>query len=278
MKKFPYTPTMNIAHRGARSLAPENTILAAEKGFQSGADMWELDVAMSADGELVVIHDDTLNRTSNVETIFPLRIPWNVHEFTFVELRTLDFGSWFIEKDPYKQIAQGNVSEEAQQEILGVQIPTLREALEYTKEHQWMVNVELKDLSGTPGDEVVVEKAVKLIEEVDMVDQVIISSFNHSYIVRAKNANDQIVTAALIEDPVEDPIALMQRTNAKALNPDYHLLKDLTVVQTIRKAGYDVYVWTVNDPDLMRQLIEAGVSGIITDFPQVLSEILEEYQ
>jgi len=78
---------LNIAHRGASSLAPENTLSAARKGLEAGADMWELDVQLTADGELIVIHDSTLKRTSNVEDVFPHRRPWQVHEFTLDEIR-----------------------------------------------------------------------------------------------------------------------------------------------------------------------------------------------
>jgi len=91
----------NIAHRGARSLAPENTISAARKALEVGADGWELDVQMSRDKKMVVIHDESLVRTSNVKEIFPHREPWLVRDFTLKELQELDFGSWFNETDPF---------------------------------------------------------------------------------------------------------------------------------------------------------------------------------
>ena len=81
---------LNIAHRGARSLTPENTILAAQKGLDLGADLWELDVAMSSDGEMIILHDETLLRTSNAREVFPGRAPWNVHEFSLDELYRLE--------------------------------------------------------------------------------------------------------------------------------------------------------------------------------------------
>ncbi len=95
---IPKTRVINIAHRGARSLAPENTLAAARKALDAGADMWELDVCLSRDGELVVIHDSTLKRTSNVQEVFPLRRPYHVHDFTLEELHRLDFGSWYVRK------------------------------------------------------------------------------------------------------------------------------------------------------------------------------------
>lgn len=266
---------LNIAHRGARSLAPENTLAAARKGLEIGADLWELDVAVTADSELVVLHDDTLKRTSNVEQVFPERRPWLVHTFTLAELRRLDFGSWFNKTDPFKQIAAGAVTKEMQKNYVGEPIPTLREALVFTRDNQWQVNVEIKDATGTPGDRDVAEKVVALIKEVRMIERVLISSFNHSYLKRVKASNPALPTAALVETPADDPVRLVCELGAIGYNPgiEHFRPKD---IPAIRKAGVEVFVWTVNDPETMRELINNGVSGIFTDFPQMLKSILEE--
>lgn len=274
VKERAYPKPLNIAHRGARSLAPENTMSAARAAFETGADMWELDVAVTADGELVVLHDDTLERTSNAKEVFPDRRPWGVHTFTLNELRKLDFGSWYNQQDPFKQIAQGSVSKEMQQSYVGEPIPTLHEALTFTRDNKWRVNVEIKDAAGLPGDKDVVEKVVALINELGMTDRVIISSFNHSYLSRVKAASAKIQTAALVEHGDPDPVKLVQGLSAQGYNPNY---KDLRAedVPTMRQAGVDVYVWTVNDVSVMRSLIENYATGIITDFPQVLKEELK---
>lgn len=264
---------LNIAHRGARSLAPENTLLAAEKGLALGADLWELDVAVTQDGELVVLHDDTLERTSNAAEVFPKRKPWSVWTFTLDELCQLDFGGWFIEKDPFKQIQAGAVSADEQASFKGAPIPTLREALEFTREHNWRVNIEIKDASNTPGDAFVVEKVVELVKELDMVDRVIISSFNHDYLKRVKAVEPDLVTAALVDRAVADPVALLEQTGAQAYNPGLKYVDEATV-RAVREAGFDVLVWTVNEEEDMRRLIEWGVSGIFTDFPQRLNAVL----
>ena len=264
---------LNIAHRGARSLAPENTLLAAEKGLALGADLWELDVAVTQDGELVVLHDDTLERTSNAAQVFPNRKPWAVWTFTLAELRQIDFGSWFIEKDPFGQIKAGAVSLEEQASFKGAPIPTLREALAYTRDHNWRINIEIKDASNTPGDAFVVEQVVELVKELDMLDRVIISSFNHDYLKRIHAAEPDLVTAALVDRAVADPVALLEETGAQAYNPGLKYV-DETTVRAVRAAGYDVLVWTVNEEEDMRRLIEWGVSGIFTDFPQRLSKVL----
>ena len=275
--KFPFEKPLVIAHRGARSLAPENTILAARKGLQSGADLWELDVAMSKDGEIVVIHDDTLIRTSNAKEYFPDREPWGVHSFTLAELKSLDFGSWFIKEDPFHQIAKGKVTLQEVNSMKGIQIPTLQEALSFTKENNWRVNIEIKDLSGLPGDAIIVEKVVGLIKEYEMTDDVLLSSFNHSYIKRVKLVEKEIETAALVPTPIEGAIALLNNLGAQAYNPGiYHMAdSDFKEINIIRNAGFDVYIWTVNDADIMKKLIEAGVSGIFTDFPQMMVEVLK---
>ena len=265
---------LNIAHRGARSIAPENTLLAAQKAFEIGADLWELDVTQTSDGEIVVLHDDTLERTSNVRQVYPDRAPWSVETFSLAELRRLDFGSWYIQADPFEQIKSGNISKTDLDSFTGLPIPTLLDALAFTKDHNWSVNVEIKDLTGKPGDAVIVEQVVDLVSSLGMEDQVIISSFNHSYLRRAKLAAPRVRTAALVEEPVQDPVALLNDLGAMAYNPNAETLKPEHIREVVRQ-GFRVFIWTVNNEDLMRRLVMAGASGLFTDFPQLLKPILQ---
>jgi glycerophosphoryl diester phosphodiesterase len=267
---------LNIAHRGARSLAPENTIAAARKALEIGADMWEMDVAMSADGELVVIHDDTLNRTSNAPVLFSNRKPLKIQNFTLKELRLLDFGSWFNNTDPFKQIQAGKISVEEMHSYVGLQIPTLEEALVFTRDNHWRINVEIKDLKGTKGDAVVVQKVVKMVEELGMTNQVLISSFQHTYLKQVKEINPQIVTGALIEWLDIEPLKTLNKAQANAYNPGTRLINAKTI-RLIRERGYEINVWTVNKESSMRKLIKAGATGIITDFPQVFKSVIEMF-
>lgn len=267
---------LNIAHRGARSLAPENTLAAARKGLECGADLWECDVNLTADGIPVILHDDTLKRTSNAMMVFPARKPWKVNSFTLAELRQLDFGSWFLAADPFKQIREGNVSSVELSKFAGESIPTLEEALEFTRKNNWQINVEIKDLRGTPGDATVVEKVLASIRDMKMEDQVWISSFNHLYISEVKKLLPAIRTGALVEWLDLNPLARLKQTGAQSYNPGIRLASARTI-RSIREAGLDVFVWTVNKESSMRKLIKAGVSGIITDFPQVLKTVLESY-
>lgn len=266
-----------VAHRGARSVAPENTLLAAQRAFELQADQWELDVQETKDGELIVLHDPGLARTSDAVKRFPLRFFWQVKNFTLAEVKELDAGSWFIKKDPFNEIENGTVTAEDQITIKEENFPNLREALELTKEYDWSVNIEIKDVSGTPGDADIVQKTVALIEEMGMVNQVLISSFKHDYLVQVKAINPAIKTAALVGE-MDNPIKLLQDIGADAINPDYSKISDLGIIQTIREAGFDVYVWTINDEETMIQFINAGVSGIITDYPQRMTEVLEKFQ
>jgi glycerophosphoryl diester phosphodiesterase len=264
---------MMIAHRGARSLAPENTISAAEKALESRADGWELDVAMSKDGVLVVLHDDTLERTSNVAEIFPERGPWSVYDFSLDELQQLDFGSWFVESDPFEQIAQGNLTANDIEAYQSVKIPTLREALEFTQSNQWWVNVEIKDASGTTADAIIVQEVVKLVDMLGMEEQVLISSFKWDYLKQAKALNPNLATGVLVDKLVVDPLALMAELEAQAFHPGIKVTY-AEQVKLLRENGYAVNVWTVNDVSDMEKLIEMGVTGIITDFPQSLYLVL----
>jgi glycerophosphoryl diester phosphodiesterase len=265
-----------IAHRGARSLAPENTLAAANKALQVGADMWELDVAVTSDGELVVIHDDTLDRTCNVAQIFPGRVPWRVWEFTLTEIQTLDCGSWFNDTDPFGQIKAGNVSEKDLESYVGERIPTLRQALEFTRDNNWRVNVELKDQPTEALGKTVVEKTVALIQELGMDggDQVVLSSFNHDYLRSIRTLDPSLTIQALTSKKIGNVAEYLAELGTNACNPQVTIWSP----QDLGKMSQDgilFTVWTVNDVDVMEQLIEANVQGIITDFPQTLVAILQ---
>ncbi len=255
-----------MAHRGFRGIAPENTLSAARLGWESGADYWELDVAASSDGELVVLHDDNLIRTTNAKLRFPERKPWTVYDFTLQELKSLDAGSWYGASDPFGQVAAGRVSPAELQLFAGLRIPTLKEALTLTKDLDWKVNVEIKDATGRSCDAWIVEKTAALISELKTEDKVLVSSFNHAYLARMKKAQPRIPVAALIDKPIPDPVSLLRSLNAVALNPNYRYLDEKTV-QELRQAGFNVYVWTPNEVKDMEKLIAWGVTGLITDFP-----------
>ena len=268
---------LNIAHRGASSLAPENTLSAARKALEVGADMWELDVQMTADGELVIIHDSTLNRTSNVEEVFPYRRSWQVHEFTLDEIRQLDFGTWFIEQDPFDQIAAGIVAEGEVERYIREPAPTLEQALCFTLKHNWLVNIEIKDLSKKPGDNQIVDKVINLVEDLNMVDIVLVSSFNHNYLAQIAAAYPQVSTGVLDTKPHPRPASLLRKLKARSYHPRRRFIR-LKDIARLKRLGFAVNVRTINDRKTMERLVKAGVSGIFTDLPQVLTSVLTNNQ
>jgi glycerophosphoryl diester phosphodiesterase len=230
---------------------------------------------MTRHKNLIVIHDDTLDRTSNAEALFPDRKPWLVKDFTLEEIQKLDFGSWFNEADPFGQIAAGNVSTEDQKSYVGERAPTLREALEFTKKNQWTVNVEIKVIPSLVKEIEMMEKIVDLIEELKMEEEVIVSSFHHRYIKWAKKLNGTIATGVLVNEPLADSVKYLDMIGADAYHPKASAI-NLEEIGFLRDQGFGVNVWTVNDEKLMMKLIDAGVSGIITDFPEKLQTILQE--
>jgi glycerophosphoryl diester phosphodiesterase len=258
-----------IAHRGASSLAPENTLAAAQKAFEIGADMWELDVSVTADGELVILHDDSLVRTTNARTVFPNRASWPVTNFTLAEIRQLDAGSWFVEADPFGTIAAGAVTPAEQSAMRGQAILTLKEALLFTRDYNWQVNVEIKALIAPLTGFPVVEAVVRLVESLDMVDRVLLSSFVHPYMLQAKALNPAIAVAALLDAGESWPDGL----NVDAFHPHCTSV-EATHTPSLRHAGVGVNPYTVNDPAEMKRLIGAGVTGMFSDFPQVLRQVI----
>jgi glycerophosphoryl diester phosphodiesterase len=265
---------LNIGHRGASRLAPENTLAGARKALQLGADMWELDVAVTADGVLVLAHDDSLLRTSNAAQVFPDREPWLLKDFTLAELRRLDFGSWFnatTPPDPDPTAPQG-VGDYA-----GEPIPTLREALLFTRDRHWRVDVELKDLKGAPGEAHVVEDTVALIRELGIADHVLLTSFQHRFLQRARQLVPHLAMGVLAFTPDPDPVGLVQRLQVQAYLPPAAATPPKSVMD-LRAEGIEVYPWTVNDPAVMRDYIAAGATGILTDVPHLLASVIEQFR
>ncbi|MCB0078235.1 MAG: hypothetical protein KDD73_12545 [Anaerolineales bacterium] len=259
---------VNIAHRGARSLAPENTLLAGELGLAHGADIWEVDVAMSMDGIPYLLHDDTLARTTDVALRYPDRAPWQSGEFSWAELQQLDAGSWFLQQDPFKQIKVGKVDRALQRRIAGEALPTLRDALSFTRDANWWINVELKDLRGTIGDSTIVATAWRLVQQMGMEERVIFSSFNHDYLRALRSYSSRLSLGALVSIASNDPVALLAELDAQAYHPPLYDLPTVEQVDALHQADKQVFVWTVNDVGSARLVLKRGVDGLFTDFPQ----------
>lgn len=237
------------AHRGARSIAPENTFIALKKSL-GRCDFIEIDVQLSREGIAVVMHDDTLERTTDVTEIdtFKSRKPYRVCDFTLDELRTLDYGSWFYKDKKHKE-----------------PLLTLRDALEFIKENNIFLNIEIKDMCGIVSDDVAVKAVVKEIKESDANELVLISSFRHEYLKIVKEKLQNVPTAALVEG--KHPPKLLEYLRELKVN-SYNLnneLVDKQTVEMLREAGFFVGVYTVNDVKRAKELFSMGVNCIFSD-------------
>jgi len=279
--------TLNIAHRGASSIAPENTLIAARKAYQSGADLWELDVQLTRDNRLVVIHDETLVRTTNVEGVYPNRNSYKVADFTLGEIKTLDAGSWFEVDDPSGEIARGNITGSDIESYRGIKVPTLREALELTGTLNWRVNLELK-LGEGPGitleerSKALTEGVVSLVEELGMEEEVVVSSFDHSLVKTVQELNHKIPRGILVKELQPSPVRTLQENGAKFYGVPCSVIDQVKGRETLRKiheadGKYGVLVWTVNNSESLKRLAtDPLVNGLFTDYPQRFTKLLHE--
>lgn len=268
---FDHLPQQGLicAHRGARSIAPENTILAMNRARQSGAPCWETDIRMSKDGEPVIFHDVSLERTTDVATNEAFRDckDYRINQFTVRELRELDAGSWFLVDDPFASVAGGDVGGEENAKIKGQQIPLLREILDFTKKHSFPVNLEMKSLETAPGDVGIVDKVMKMLMETGTMDLVLLSSFRHEYLIRARELSQEVSLAVLAEGQhPDDLLQYLKSFLAEAYHPDVRIC-DRELIAEVLDAGFRVNCWTVNDIERAQELLRMG-AGVITDWPQ----------
>lgn len=296
----PPAPVLNIAHRGARAFAPENTLEAVGKAAAFGCPVAEIDVHLSKDGELIVLHDDDLVRCSNVKQVFPDRKSYFVSDFTAAEIRKLDAGSWFVaeldkpaeKRQPFLQGLSAremkvHISAADRARYAGGKVfhPTLREILELTHSKKLLLNIELKTLPRLyPG---IADKVVDVVRSLKMEREVIVSSFDHEQLALVRKRSKELATAALFTDRPHNPGRYIREVlDADAYNPgcygDYDTIGfssasgklELTAIRSALKAGLGVNVWTENDPARMKALIDAGVTGIFTDYPNRLRDVL----
>jgi len=263
---------LNIAHRGARSVAPENTLAAAQKAYDLGAHMWETDIRVSRDKELILLHDYSLTATTNAESRFPDRYPWTLNSFSLDEIRNLDAGSWFGKTDPHQQIRAGNISQSDLDSYCGIKVPTLTEALQLTRKLNWKINLELKTLPDEMKHFPLLDPVLQELEHMEFpVDQFVISSFDHDFLRKIRKRRPEYKIQALIGHPETDPLDW-----GKFEFPAYNVNRKLTTPEEVNKVtqkGIKINLYTVNDKNDMIEFIQAGASGIITDYPQIMTEM-----
>lgn len=239
--------TKVFAHRGASGYAPENTLEAFALAGEQGAQGIELDVQLTKDGEVVVIHDETIDRVSTGKGA--------VRDYTLEELRRFSFHN---HKKEYE----------------GVQIPTLREVLEQVKPGGMEVNIELKTgIYWYPGLE---EKTVELVKAAGMENRVIYSSFNHYSVQKILELGAEAETAYLYSDVLLNVENYAKNTGVCGLHPAVYHLKMADFLESYRRSGLKVRVWTVNDEADMRQFIEKDLEAVITNYPDRALRVRDE--
>jgi glycerophosphoryl diester phosphodiesterase len=296
------TTILNIAHRGARAYAPENTLVAFAKAKTFGCDMFELDVRLTKDSVVVVYHDEQLLRCTDAKSKFPDRNNYNLADFTYAELGSLDAGSWYIEqlalpiakRQAFLQsltvdeMAEFISPSERELYVSGdIKIPTLAEALALAKDLNLMVNIELKkQAEGTTG---LVEAVLAVVNEMKMADHILISSFEHDMLKQVRQLTKTYTTAILTGSPIKAPITYLRKLKANAYNiscfnddefnnySGLHGKRYLAHINKIHYAGFSVNIWTCNNQEEMRYLLSAGATGLISDYPNRVREEIMRY-
>lgn len=237
-----------FAHRGYSGKYPENTMIAFKKALECGVDGIELDVQLTKDGEVVIIHDETIDRTTTGKGF--------VVDYTYEELERFDASFKF--KD------------------LGFnKIPTLREYFQLVKDYDIVTNVELK--TGINEYLGIEEKVWELIKEYNLEEKVIISSFNHFSVMRMKDIASQLKYGFLSEDWIIDAGKYTHSHGVQCYHPRFNnLVPD--VIKELKKYNLEINTWTVNLEEDMRYLYSNNIDVIITNYPELAQEIKKEYQ
>ena len=236
----------NYAHRGFSGKYPENTMLAFTKAIEEGCEGIEMDVHFSKDGELVIIHDEQIDRTSDRTG--------KVKDLTYEELTKADFSYKYKEMGFQK-------------------IPTLREYFQLVKDKDIITNIELK--TGIYQYEGIEQAVYDMICEYDLKDRILISSFNHFSVMRMKEIDQTMQCGFLTESWLLNPGTYLKENGIESYNPLYRMLTD-EVVADIRKHGRQINTWTVNQEKDIEKMIDLEVEGIISNYPDRVKKILKK--
>jgi glycerophosphoryl diester phosphodiesterase len=249
-----------IAHRGASAYAPENTLAAVDKAAELGIRWVENDVQRTRDGELVVLHDDSLRRTTNVEEVFPDRAPWKVKDFTAAEIARLDAGSWFAPA------------------YAGARVPTLEQFVERVEHHHQKLLLEIKNPQLYPGIE---RQTLKLLSNEGWLDRrhlagrLVVQSFSADCVRTVHELKPGVRTGFLGTPSVTDlPV---YASFADQINPSHGSLSPGYVSAVHAFTGphgraLEVLTWTVDDAATAQRVAGYGVDGIISNKPDVVRD------
>lgn len=235
-----------IAHRGNSGEAPENTMAAFSQLSETGAGGVEFDVQASRDGVPMVIHDETLNRTTDGSGA--------VAEFSAAQLAQLDAGSWFAP------------------EFRGESIPKLAEVLDLFSGTGLMINIEFKTTINPYAG--LVPSVVALVRERSMTHRVIVSSFNHNTLLELEQHAPEIFRAALSDTHLAEPWDYCLRNRFAAYHPEKHGCGK-ALIDRCHEEGLAVRCYTVDDTDEAMRLLQMGIDGLFTNFPRRLGTLLD---
>jgi glycerophosphoryl diester phosphodiesterase len=231
-----------IAHRGASGYTPENTLAAFRRAVAMGVTFIETDLQLSRDARFVAVHDPTVNRTTNGQG--------KVHDLTLADLRKLDAGSWF-----------GS-------EFAGERIPTLEEILEFAKKHDVVFYLELKPAGSWGGEHAL----ISALRESGEIARTVVISFDPGILVSVRNIEPTLMTGLLFDGQISDPLAKTIEIGARQIAVRGDLVTP-RLLKEARSRDLQVVCWTVNHPGHMRLLAEAGVDGIMSDYPDRLIDL-----
>jgi glycerophosphoryl diester phosphodiesterase len=233
---------LRIAHRGASGSAPEHTPAAFRRALEIGVDMIELDVQLSRDGQLIVIHDFHLGRTTDGSGA--------VQDLDWATLRQFDSGTWFSP------------------EYAGQRIMTLGDVVDLV-DRRARLNVEMKVADGAR--ESLARKVVRFLAERDLLSTTIVSSFDLGALRAARAESEAVAVGILTHEPDLTPSwAAASELRAVSIHP-YWAFVTSEAIERSHAEGLDVIVWTVNEVDAMEALVAQGVDGIISDYPERFS-------
>lgn len=221
---------LKIAHRGAKAYEPENTLQAFQKALDLNADGIELDVHLSADGHIIVMHDETIDKMTNGKG--------DINKYTLAELKSF--------------LIAGKL-----------QIPTLNEVFDLV-DKKCFINVELKNAATSKNVISLIEEYIN--EKGWNYEHFIISSFDWNALTAVQKLNPNIPIGVLTEENIETALAFAENIKAKAIHPDFQLLNKENVEQ-IQEKGFLVFPWTVNSEEDIQKVKSYKVNGIISDNP-----------
>lgn len=254
-----------IAHRGAAHLAPENTLVSAELAYNLSCDGWEIDIQISSDGVPFLMHDDTLERTTNVEEIFPARAEEPASNFTLAELKQLKAGIWFIENDPYRAIAKGLISPAQILAFQNASIPTLQEAINFTKSHNLILDADFKaPTADHPHYADYFNTCLSLLNASGLNKKVWIAVGNRNWLDITK-AYTNLTTAWMISTSRPPSVTEFQATGYEMINT--HYAQSDALFNAYVAAGIPINAYTVDLVELYSQLWCLGITFVTTNEP-----------